>query len=126
MNRAGAILIPLLAGFLFTLVVVSWRSGWWPRGGIGHSAAVTPIAAAPIVETRPPHLQVEQAHVIAASPAAVHEPTGPASAAPAAQSEPVSASLEPTPVPRVDPGNSRELLEAPARKFARGADSGGD
>jgi len=118
-NRLGAILFPMLAGFVVTVAVVSWRTGWWPRRGALDSAAVVPAS----VQVRRSNLRIIPVHLTAASPASIAAaPAAPAvPAAPAAQPEPVAESYEPPPVPRVDPGNSPERLEAPARKFARGS-----
>lgn len=63
MNRAGAILIPLLAGFLLTVMAVFWRSGWWAQ----RDAALPAEPAAATVEARPPHLRVVPVHVLTAS-----------------------------------------------------------
>lgn len=119
MSRPGAILIPLLGGFLLTVAVISWRSGWW-----------TPkfAAAAPVrIETRRSQLRVVQVNLSS-------DPWAPVATAPVAAAKAVSAAepaAEPgyaafasPPVPRVDPANSPEQLEAPARKFARGANTG--
>lgn len=120
MSRSGAILIPLLGGFLLTVAMVSWRSGWWEQRDAPESS-VTPR---PKIEPRRSHLRVVDVS-LAANPfaAAASKPVAPAPvpAAPEAAPEPVSQPLTPPPVPRVDPGNSPELLEAPARKFARGS-----
>ena len=121
MNRLGAILFPMLAGFVVTVAVVSWRTGWWPWRGALDSAAVVPAS----VQVRRSNLRIVPVHLTAASPAtAAAAPAAPAAvppAAPAAQPEPVAESYEPPPVPRVDPGNSPERLEAPERKFAHGS-----
>ena len=129
MNRLGAILIPMLAGFLLTVAVVSLRSGGWPW-----RAALEPRAAAPLrVEVRRPNLRIVPVHLTdaqpptaatrAIAPAAANVP---AAAAPAAETEPAPEPYEPPPVPRVDPGNSPEQLEAPDRKFAHGRRDDGD
>ncbi len=119
MRQPGAILIPLLTGFLLTVGVVSWRSGWWQQ----RDAAAAP----PRVEVRPPYLRIVQVKIAAA--AAARNPLAPAASAPAAPAalpQPSPETSEVPPVPRVDPGNSPELLGAPERKFARGSHSGGD
>lgn len=120
MNRPGAILFPMLAGFVVTVAVVSWRTGSWPWRGAPDPAAVVPTS----VQVRRSNLRIIPVHLTAASPvtgAAAPLVTATPTAAPAAQPEPAAESYEPPPVPRVDPGNSPERLEAPARKFARGS-----
>jgi hypothetical protein len=122
-NRVGAILIPLLVGFLATVAIVSWRTGWWWR----RDALQSPAVAAPSVEVRRSNLRIVQVHFSAPPPATVNAaPAARPPATPEVQPEPDSTPLEPPAVPRVDPGNSPELLEAPARKFARGSSPGGD
>lgn len=121
MNRPGAILVPMLAGFLLTVAVVSWRSGWWQR----RATVAAPAAASVRIEVRPPDLRVVSVHLTAAQPAAVRPAT--VAAAPAAsppvppegEPEPLSEPLAPPPVPRANAGGSPDL-EAPVRKFARG------
>lgn len=126
MNRLGAILIPMLAGFVVTVALVSWRSGWWQR----REARGVPAAAPVSVEVRRSNLRIVPVHLTAASPATVvaapTAPVAPVAAVPEVAPEPVSESFEPPPVPRVDSGNSPERLEAPARKFARGSRADGD
>lgn len=123
MNRPGAILIPLLSGFLLTCAVVSWRSGWWEQHGAPASPALTPRR----VEARPPHVRTVHLQLAADpwAPAAAARAAA-AAAPPEATPEPVYAPSGPPPVPRVDPGDSPELLEAPARRFARGGVAGRD
>lgn len=122
MNRPGAILIPMLGGFLLTAAVVSWRSGWWQRRTVLESPAATAVRVA----ARKSALRIVQTHVTAGFPAI--PAAAPASLAavpapplPAAASEQESAPYEPPPVPRTDPGNSPERLDASARKFAHGS-----
>lgn len=120
MNRLGAILIPMLAGFLLTVAVVSWRAGGWPWRGALESQALAPLR----VEARSPNLRIVPVHLTSAPPvtAATHAAApAPVAAVPAAEPEPVPEAYEPPPVPRVDPGNSPEQLEAPDRKFAHGS-----
>lgn len=107
MNRLGAILIPMLAGFLVTIALVSWHSRWWQRDAVESAAAITPN-----IEVRRPNLRVVRVHVTASPAAAVAAaPVTAVAAARAAQPEPVATPPEPPPVPR----------ESPARKFARGS-----
>lgn len=103
MSRLGAILIPLLGGFLLTVAVVSWRSGWWQQSGAFRS----PAAATPKVEPRRSPLRV--AHVTL-------------SAAPQRAVTPLT-SLQ---AQRVNPESSPGVLEAPVRKFARGSKASGN
>lgn len=125
MSRPGAILIPLLLGFTLTLALVSWRSGAWQRG------AGASVDAPPRIQVR--HSPVRVAHVdpasvpapAAAVASAVTKPATPAPPVPEAEPEPAWEPPGPPPVPRVDPANSREQLEAPARKFARGGNADG-
>ena len=134
MNRLGAVLIPMLAGFLLTVAVVSLRSGGWPW-----RAALESHAAAPLcVEARRPNLRIVPVHLTDAQPPTVATPAMvPATAAvptaaqlagktEAAQAEAAPEPYEPPPVPRVDPGNPPEQLEAPDRKFAHGRRDDGD
>jgi hypothetical protein len=128
-NRLGAILIPMLAGFLLTVAVVSLRSGGWPW-----RAALESRAAAPLrVEARHPNLRIVPVHLTDAQPPTVATPARvpataavPTAAQPAAETEAAPEPYEPPPVPRVDPGNSPEQLEAPDRKFAHGRRDDGD
>lgn len=123
MNRLGTILIPMLAGFLLTGAVLSWRSGWWPRHELQS------LAAAPLrVEARRPNLRIVPVHLTAAQPATVAaSAAAPVPAAsvppppppPEGEPEPASQPFAPPPVPRANVGNSPDL-EAPVRKFARG------
>lgn len=107
MNRLGAILIPMLAGFLVTIALASWHTRWWQ-----HDAVESPAAITPNIELRRPNLRVVQVHVTASRAAAVvAAPPAAVPAARAAQAEPVATPPEPPPVPR----------ESPARKFARGS-----
>ena len=118
MKRLGAILIPMLAGFLLTVAVVSWRSGWWQR----REAIDSPVAASPRIEVRRPNLRIVSVHLTAGPQAPVGAtPPAPVPAASEAEPESGSESYEPPPVPRIDSGNSPEQLEAPERKFARGS-----
>lgn len=115
MKRLLTILIPMLAGFLVTVAMVSWRSGWWQRREAHGSSA-----AALRVEVRRPNLRIVPVRLTAAPKTSVAA----ASAVPTpreAMPEPSAATYEPPPVPRVDPGNSAERLEAPERKFAHGS-----
>jgi hypothetical protein len=114
-NRLGAILIPLLVGFLATVAIVSWRSGWsWRRDSLQ-----SPVVAAPSVEVRRSRLRVVQVDVSAAPPPkAATAPAATVSAKPKAQPS-MSEPPELPAVPRANPGNSQ--LEAPVRKFARGS-----
>jgi hypothetical protein len=107
-SRLGTVLIPLLAGFLLTVAVVSWRSGWWQR-----DAFQSPAATQPVVEVRPPSVRIVRVH-----PSAAPAATAPAAPAPAPEAlpEPVSQPAQEPPVPRTDP----------ARKFAHGSVAGGD
>lgn len=106
MSRLGIVLIPLLAGFLLTVAVVSWRSGWWQRDAF-HS----PAAVQPVVEVRPPAVRIVRVH-LSAAPAE----TAPSSrvAAPEALPEPVAQPADEPPAPRTDP----------TRKFAHGSVTG--
>ena len=123
MSRSGAILIPLVGGFLLTLAIVTWRSGWWQQRDTRVSVAAPTWTIEP---RRSPlrivHVDLTRFHTASAAAA----PPAPASLAPAASPEPDSEISEEPPAPRVDPGNSPELLEAPARKFARGGHTSGD
>lgn len=103
MSRPGTVLIPLLTGFLLTVAVVSWRSGWWQR-----DAVQPPAATQPVVEVRPPSVRIVRMHL-----SATPTPTTPATpaAAPEALPEPVGQPADPPPIPRTDP----------ARKFAHGS-----
>lgn len=122
MSRPGAILIPLLGGFLLTVGVVSWRSGWWQRPGALEFSAATP----PQIGPRRSPLRV--VHVTLSSdpwaPVAAVTPHAPS--APKGAPHPAPASLAPPPLPAVNPGSSPQLLEAPARKFARGGKADGN
>lgn len=126
MTRPGGILIPLLLGFLLTVAVESWRSGWWHQRGAGASAD-----APPRIQLRHPALRAVHVDLraIAARSAAVASvraaPAKRPQAALQALPEPAWEPPGPPPVPRVDPANSREQLEAPARKFARGGNADG-
>ena len=120
MKRPGAILIPLLGGFLLTVATVSWRSGWWPLTATPESAATSWHVA-----VRRPNLRVVPVELRAGFPATLPAaPTAPVHALPA-PSAPVTpqaaADYVPPPVPRADPGNSPERLDASARKFAHGS-----
>ena len=123
MNRLGTILIPMLAGFLLTGVVVSWRSGWWARHEL-QSPAAAPLrveARRPNLRIVPVHLTAAQTASVAASAAApVPAASVPAPPPPGGGPEPASQPLAPPPVPRANVGNSPDL-EAPVRKFARGS-----
>lgn len=125
MSRPGAILIPLLLGFTLTFALLSWRSGGWRR------SAAASVDAPPRIQQRHSPLRAVGVDLHAvASRARTAEPVAaaPATPPPAAVQplpEPVWEPPGPPPVPRVDPGNSREQLEAPARKFARGGNAGG-
>lgn len=103
MSRPGTVLIPLLAGFLLTVAVVSWRSGWWQR-----DAGQSSTATQPVVEVRAPSVRIVRVH-LSAAPAA----TAPA-APPDALPEPVAQAADEPPAPRTDP----------ARKFAHGSVAG--
>jgi hypothetical protein len=107
-SRLGTVLIPLLAGFLVTVAVVSWRSGWWQRG-----AFQSPAATQPIVEVRPPSVRIVRVHLSAA-------PAATARAAPAATPE---ALPEPAAQPADEPPTPRPN---PAHKFAHGSVADGD
>lgn len=108
MSRLGTVLIPLLAGFLLTVAVVSWRSGWWQR-----DAFQSPAAMQPVVEVRPPSVRIVRVH-LSAAPAA----TTPATPAAAAEALPEPSAQPPAELaaPRTDP----------ARKFAHGSIAGED
>lgn len=126
MSRSGAILIPLVGGFLLTLAIVTWRSGGWQqRDARGSVAAPTWTIEPRRSPLRIVHIDLTRFHTASAA-AAPTAPTAPASLAPAASPEPDSEISAEPPAPRVDPGNSPELLEAPARKFARGGHTNGD
>lgn len=123
MSRLGAILIPLLGGFLLTIAAVSWRSDWWQRRVTSAPAAAPTTTAEP----RQSHLRV--VHVsLSSDPWApvAGSPAGPNPTAPKAASAQIVAPATPLPVPRAGPGNSPGLLEAPARKFARGGKADGN
>jgi hypothetical protein len=115
LNRLGAILIPLLVGFLATVAIVSWRSGWcWQRDSLK-----SPMLAVPSVEVRRSRLRVVQVEVSAAPPpGTATAPAVTVAAKPEVQPL-ISEPPEPLAVPRANPGNSQ--LEAPVRKFARGS-----
>jgi hypothetical protein len=116
-NRPGAILIPILAGFLLTVAVVSWRSGWWQGREALESSAAAPVHIAP----RPSNLRIVPVHLTAAQPATVAAtPVARSSAPPVNEPRPVSEPLSPPPVPRANAGDSPDL-EIPVRKFARGS-----
>lgn len=115
MNRLVAVLIPMLAGFLLTVGVVSWRSDWWQR----RTALGSPAATALSVEVRQSNLRVVQVHLTDGAPVAAPRP-------PEATPQPVPDPYAPPPVPRVDAGNSPERLEVSARKFAHGSRADGD
>jgi len=90
-NRLGTILIPLLAGFLITVAVVSWRSPWWHRDPLLSDEA-TPAR----IEARPANLRIVQVHVSAgpragftAAPAAART-SAPRAAAPVLRESPAS------------------------------------
>lgn len=117
MKRLGAILIPMLAGFLVTVAMVFWRSGWWQERE-AHEPSVA--AAALSIEVRRPNLRIVPVH-LTATPQTTVAAAPAVPAAPEALPEPSAETYEPPPVPRVDPGNSPERLEAPARKFAHGS-----
>jgi hypothetical protein len=116
-NRPGAILIPILAGFLLTVAVVSWRSGWWR----GREALESSAAAPAHIEPRPSNLRIVPVRLTAAQPATVAAtPAARSPAPPVSEPHPVSEPLSPPPVPRANAGNSPDL-EIPVRKFARGS-----
>jgi hypothetical protein len=115
-SRPGAILIPLLGGFLLTVAVVSWRSGWWRQSG----ALESPAAPTPKIEPRRSQLRV--AHVTLSVDPWAPAPSvrsAPAKAAPAAAPQPAATPLAP-------PESSSGVLEAPVRRFARGSKAGGN
>jgi hypothetical protein len=117
-SRLGAILIPLLGGFLLTIAAVSWRSDWRQARVTLSPPEMTPKR----VEPQPSNLRV--VHVGLSS-----DPWLPVASSPGGRNAtaPEAASAPPTPpaVPRAGPGNSSGFLEAPARKFARGAKAEG-
>lgn len=116
MNRPGAILIPISAGFLLTVAVVSWRSGWW-QGREARESSATPPAH---IEPRPSNLRIVPVHLTAAQPATVAAaPAARSPALPVNEPDADSQPLSPPPVPRANAGNSPDL-EIPVRKFARG------
>jgi hypothetical protein len=115
-NRPGAILLPIFAGFLLTVAVVSWRSGWWPSRETLESFAAAP----PRIELRRSNLRIVPVHLTASQPATVAAaPAAPPPAAPMNEPAPVSEPGSPPPVPRANAGNSPDR-EIPVRKFARG------
>lgn len=117
MNRPGAILIPILAGFLLTVAVVSWRSGGWR----GREALESAANAPPRIEPRQSNLRIVPVHLTAAEPATVAAaPAARSPAPPVNEPAPVSQPLSSPPVPRANAGNSPDL-EIPVRKFARGS-----
>ena len=117
--KAGAILIPMLGGFLLTVAVVSWHSGWWQPHAAPRAADTEPSR----VEVRRSNLRVIPIHLTTGpAPTPAPTPATVAHAIPApAEPEPSPAPYAPPPVPRADPGNSPERLDASARKFARGS-----
>lgn len=117
MNRPGAILIPILAGFLLTVTLVSWRSGWWQ----GREALDASATASPRIEPRRSNLRIVSVHLAAGQPLTVAAaPAARSPAPPVNEPDPVSQPLSPPPVPRANAGNSPDL-EIPVRKFARGS-----
>ena len=119
MSRPGTILIPLLGGFLLTLAAVSWRAGVWQQSAVLAPPAVQPAS----VEPRPSHLRVARVSLSV-------DPWGPVASRPVGRNPtraeatpaPIAAPLATSPIPRAAASG---LLEAPARKFARGGKADG-
>lgn len=125
MSRPGAILIPLLLGFLVTFAVLSWRPGGWPHGSVESTQAMPPSIQARRSSLRVVQVDLSSVPSRAVAATSTATPTPPVPPAPDIAPDPVWEPPGPPAVPTVDPANSREQLEAPARKFARGGNADG-